>query len=172
MEAVEGLSIYTLPPSPPNWDRVGVFYVSFCVTWTTLVFSGMAFCWFNRRSHILKVRGLPLSFGAITFLHMYWILSQITYPIGMTMPIVLAYDIQYFFMGIWFPLGIALFHASNSRFLHVAKMQKQFMHPEQRSSFGCNGSRSSWLCRLRNMDYTTRILGFIGVGMIAQVSLL
>jgi hypothetical protein len=33
-------------------------------------------------------------------------------------------------MGTWFPLGIALFHASNLRFLHVAKLQKQFARPE------------------------------------------
>ncbi|KAJ3546864.1 hypothetical protein NM208_g1792 [Fusarium decemcellulare] len=171
MDNVPVLSVYTLPPSPPNWDRVGVFYVSFCVTWTTLVFGGMAFCWVNRRNPILRLRGLPLSFAAIAFLHLYWILGQITYPVGATMPIVLAYDVQYFFMGIWFPLGIALFHASNSRFLHVAKLQKQFTSPYLRGRVGCNGSRGSWLCRLRNLDYTKRIMIFIGFGMVIQVLL-
>ncbi|KAH6970928.1 hypothetical protein BKA56DRAFT_495218 [Ilyonectria sp. MPI-CAGE-AT-0026] len=165
------VSVYTFPPSPPKWDRVGVFYVSFCTIWTTLVFSGMAFCWFNRRNPILKIRGLPLSFASITFLHAYWILGQITYPVGATMPLVLAYDIQYFFMGIWFPLGIALFHASNSRFLYVAKLQKQFTHPELRSHTGCNGAQTSWLCCLRNMSYATIIMVLIGIGMILQALL-
>lgn len=164
------LTIYNLPPSPAKWDAVGIFYITFCATWTTLVFSGMAFCWVNRKNPVLRIRGLPLSFASITFLHCYWCLAQITYPIGMTMPIVLAYDIQYFFMGIWFPLGIALFHASNLRFLHVAKLQKQFTRPEHRSRSECNGVDDSWLCRLRSMNYTKRILIFIGSGMVLQVS--
>lgn len=165
------LSIYTLPPSPANWDKIGVFFISWCASWTSLVIIGMAFCWWNRHLPVLKIRGLPLSFAAISFLHIYWILAQITYPIGATMPLVLAYSIQYFFMGIWFPLGVALFHASNLRFLRVARLQKQFTHPARRIESGCSGAKSSWLCRLRSMDYTKRSMLFIGLGMIIQVRL-
>ncbi|KAJ6443634.1 Carboxypeptidase A1 [Purpureocillium lavendulum] len=165
------VSLYTLPTSPANWDRIGIFYICYACIWTTLVLSGMVFCWLNRHHPVLKIRGLPLSFTAIAFLHAYWILAQITYPIGRTIPTILAYDIQYFFMGIWFPLGIALFHASNSRFLHIAKLQKQFTHPELRFRAGCDGAKSSWLCRLRNMRYTRRIMIFIGFGMVLQVLL-
>ncbi|PWY93030.1 hypothetical protein BO94DRAFT_615733 [Aspergillus sclerotioniger CBS 115572] len=169
MAAVPGLTIYNLPTSPPNWDRVGVFYISLCATWTALLLAGMAFCWFNRRIPMLRVRGLPLSFTAIALLHVYWILGQISYPIGATMPIILAYDVQYFGMGIYFPLGIALFQASNLRFLHVAKMQRQqFVHPEPRTDRRCNGSDSSWLCRLRNLYYMKRAFLFIGIGMVLQ----
>lgn len=171
MDKVPALTIYNMPPSPPNWDSVGVFYVTFCAVWTTLVFSGMAFCLANRHNPILRLRGIPLSFSAIAFLHCYWVLGQIVYPIGATVPTVLAYDIQYFFMGIWFPLGIALFQASNTRFLHIAKLQKQFTSPHLRAGMGCNGSHSSWLCRLRNMNYTKRIMIFIGFGMIFQVNI-
>ncbi|KAF4983468.1 hypothetical protein FZEAL_1197 [Fusarium zealandicum] len=171
MENIPGLAIYNLPPSPPRWDKVGVFYISFCAVWTTLLFAGMAFCWFHRHNTILRLRGLPLSFSAITFLHLYWMLGQLVYPIGVSFPTVLAYDIQYFFMGIWFPLGIALFHASNSRFLHVAKLQRQFTNPEIRKSTRCNVSETSWLSRLRNMDYTKRIMMFIGLGMVVQIFL-
>ncbi|RFU77876.1 type G- coupled receptor [Trichoderma arundinaceum] len=165
------LSVYTFPPSPANWDKIGVFYISWCASWTALLIAGMVFCWFNRHLPALKIRGLPLSFSAIAFLHIYWILAQITYPIGATMPLVLAYDIQYFFMSLWFPLGIALFHASNLRFLRVARLQKQFTHPARRAEAGCNGAKTSWLCRLRNMDYTQRSMLFIGLGMIIQVLL-
>ncbi|PLB49733.1 hypothetical protein P170DRAFT_447335 [Aspergillus steynii IBT 23096] len=169
MAAVPGLTVYNLPTSPPNWDRVGVFYIAFCSVWTALLLAGMVFCLFNRRVPMLRVRGLPLSFSAIALLHVYWILGQITYPIGATMPTVLAYDIQYFGMGIYFPLGIALFHASNLRFLHVAKLQRQqFAHPELRAGRRCNGSDTSWLCRLRNMDYMKRAFLFIGIGMVLQ----
>ncbi|CAG8928603.1 unnamed protein product [Penicillium salamii] len=163
------LTVYNMPPSPPNWDRVGVFYISFCVTWTTLLIAGMIFCVINHRVPILRVRGLPLSFSAIILLHVYWILGQITYPIGATMPTVLAYDVQYFGMGVYFPLGIALFQASNLRFLHVARTQKQqFASSETRTRAHCNGADSSWLCRLRNMDYMKRALTFIGIGMVIQ----
>ena len=169
--AMAQLTIYTLPTIPPVWDKVGIFFITFGVTWTILLLTGMVFCWINRSNPVLKIRGLPLSFAAISLLHVYWILAQLVYPIGRSIPTVLAYDIQYFAMGIYFPLGIALFHAANSRFLHVAKLQKQFAHPHLREKHAtsCNGAKSSWLCRLRNMDYTTRVLMFIGVGMVVQV---
>ncbi|KAM3440558.1 hypothetical protein MY4824_002006 [Beauveria thailandica] len=167
-----GTTVYNLPTSPPSWDRLGIFYMTWAAVWTTLVFSSMVFCWMNRKSPILRIRGIPLSFGAIVLLHSYWILAQITYPIAHTMPLVLAYDIQFFFMGIYFPLGIALFHASNLRFLHVAKLQKQFTHQALRmKSRGCDGANTSWLCRFRNMGYTKRIMSFISIGMTIQVLL-
>ncbi|KAJ5627872.1 hypothetical protein N7490_010100 [Penicillium lividum] len=163
------LTVYNMPTSPPNWDRVGVFYMSFCVTWTTILLIGMAFCFFNRHIPILRVRGLPLSFSAIALLHVYWIMGQITYPIGAALPTVLAYDIQYFAMGIYFPLGIALFQASNLRFLHVANLQKRFVHPERQIERKSNGPGScSWLSHLRNMDYMKRALSLIGLGMVLQ----
>ncbi|KAJ5937848.1 hypothetical protein N7454_004190 [Penicillium verhagenii] len=130
MAAMANFTIYNMPTSPPNWDGVGVFYISFCVVWTVLLLAGMVFCLINRHIPILRVRGLPLSFSAIALLHVYWISGQIAYPINKTVQTVLFYDIRYFSMGIYLPLGIALFHASNIRFLHVAKMQKQYVHPE------------------------------------------
>jgi fatty acid desaturase len=165
------VSLYTLPPSAPNWDKIGVFYISWCASWTATLIAGMGFCWFNRHLPVLKIRGLPLSFSAIAFLHMYWILAQIVYPIGPALPLVLAYDIQYFFMGLWFPLGIALFHASNLRFLRVARLQKQFTHPARRVEPSNSRAKTSWLSRLRNLDYTKRSMIFIGLGMIIQVCL-
>lgn len=169
MASMAGLTIYNFPPGPPRWDRIGIFYIVFACTWTALVLLGMAFCWHHRRLPILKLRGLPLSFSAILCLHSYWILAMMTYPIGGTMPVVLAYDVQYFVMGIYFPLGIALFHASSCRFLHVAKMQKQFTHPEARRRAACKGVETWWLCRLANMYYSTRLMTFIAVGMVFQV---
>ncbi|KAK1595616.1 uncharacterized protein LY79DRAFT_588594 [Colletotrichum navitas] len=152
--ALVGLTIYNLPPMPPKWDRIGIFYVTFCATWTAIVLAGMAFLWANRTHPILKIRGLPLAFGSIIFLHMYWCMAQITYPIGGTMPVVIAYDVQYFVMGIWFPL---------------AKLQRlQFTDNGARYEQGCNGRKSSWLCRLRNMEYGKRLMIFIWVGIVAQ----
>ncbi|GKT63101.1 integral membrane protein [Colletotrichum tofieldiae] len=165
------LTIYNLPPMPPKWDSIGIFYITFCATWTAIVLVGMVFLWANRTNPILKIRGLPLAFGSIIFLHLYWCMAQITYPIGGTMPVVIAYDVQYFVMGIWFPLGIALFHASNSRFLHVAKLQRlHFTGKGAHYRRGCNGAKTSWLCRFRNMDYEKRLMIFIWIGIVAQKS--
>lgn len=170
MESMATMTVYTVPPMPPKYDKVGVFYIAFCVTWTFLLLVGMITCWFFRHSPIMRVRGLPLSFSAIGLLHIYWILGQITYPVGGTFKMVLAYDIQYFGMGIYFPLGIALFHASNLRFLHIAKMQRQFVNSQPRkASNDPNGTVGAWLSRVNSMKYNTRTFLFIGIGMVFQV---
>lgn len=170
MDTPPVITIYNLPPSPARWDRIGIFYIIFCVVWTLLVLFGMTFCWANRNNPLLRLRGLLLSFSAIVLLHLYWILGQIVYPVGPTIPIVLAYDIQYFFMGIWFPLGIALFHASNSRLLHVAKLQKKYSSAGLRDQFNTAQPYNSWVCRFQCLEYTKKVLILTGVGMVVQVS--
>lgn len=170
-EVLAGLTIYNMPPSPPLWDSVGIFYICFGSIWTAIVASGMVFCWLNRESPVLRHRGLPLSMAAITLLHIYWCMAQVVYPVGRALPTVLAYDIQYFAMGIYFPLGIALFQAANSRFLHVAKLQKQYVHggiTRSKKHSGCDGAETSWLCRLRNTERINKIMAVIGVGMAFQ----
>ena len=162
-------SLPQLPQLPPNFDAAGVFYVAFCATWTSLVLGGMVFLCLNRRNPIIRIRGLPLSLTSISFMHLYWILSQLVYPVGRTMPIVLAYDVQYFFMGIWFPLGIALFHASNSRFLYVAEKQKQFAYASHRRGLSGVGAKACWACRLKCLPRPTKVLIYIALGMVVQV---
>ncbi|KAK0385914.1 hypothetical protein NLU13_7089 [Sarocladium strictum] len=166
------LTIYNLPPSPARWDRIGIAFMAFCLAWTTLIVASMAFCLYHRNSTpALRVRCLPLTFTAVAFLHCYWILAWLVYPVGGTMPVVLAFDVQYFFMGIWFPLGIAVFHAGNLRFLRVAKRQRRWAVDGIDEKDVCNGRDSSLLCRLRSWGYTQRVMMFIGIGMIAQVLL-
>ncbi|KAI0023789.1 putative GprK-type G-protein coupled receptor protein [Xylariomycetidae sp. FL0641] len=166
-----GLTIYNLPTIPPRYDAVGIFFITYACAWSALVVSGMIFLIVNRQNPILRVRCLGLSLTGIAFLHAYWILAQVTYPVGLSVPIVLAYDIQYFFMGYWFPLGIGLFHASNLHFLHVAKMQRLYAHSDTRIQLGCNGASTSWLCRFRNMSYLKRVLTITGFFLIIQVLL-
>lgn len=96
---MDGITIYNFPAQPPNWDRVGIFFVTFAAVWTTIVASGMIFCLWNRHIPALKMRSLPLAFAGITLLHLYWCMAQIVYPIGGTMPMVIAYTVQYFIMG-------------------------------------------------------------------------
>jgi hypothetical protein len=172
---MEGITIYNFPLQPPNWDRVGISYITCAAVWTIIVASGMVFCLRNRHVPALRIRSLPLAFSGILLLHVYWILGQIVYSVGATLPIVLAYEVQYFIMGMWFPLGIALFHAANLRFLRVAELQKQFeaTRPVVRTRVN-NGRRApqaTWMGRWRSMKHDNRIFTLIGVGMVFQVIL-
>jgi hypothetical protein len=169
---MDNLTIYNMPAQPPLWDRIGIFFVTFAAVWTTLVASGMAFCLWNRHIPALRVRSLPLAFSGLILLHLYWCMAQIVYPIGRTMPVVIAYDVQYFIMGSWFPLGIALFHAANLRFLHVAELQKQFEDNNaggrMRAGEGRSGSGATWVGKWRSTTHSNKVFILIGVGMVFQ----
>ncbi|KAG6056027.1 hypothetical protein E4U17_002562 [Claviceps sp. LM77 group G4] len=174
-EALPSLTtIYNFPPAPPKFDRVGTFYIAFGASWTLLVVAGMLFCALNHDNPVVKIRCIPLSFGAIILLHSYWILAQITYSVGMSMPVVLAYDIQYFFMGIYYPLGMALFHASNLRFLRIAKLQRYFARsevPVRELKSREEGGVLSVFRRVRDWEYTAQIMFWVGLGIAVQILL-
>jgi|SRR5690242_5375271 len=169
---MDGITIYNFPAQPPKWDHVGIFYVTFAAVWTTIVASGMIFCLWNRHIPALRFRSLPLAFSGILLLHLYWCMAQIVYPVGGTMPVVIAYEVQYFIMGMWFPLGIALFHAANLRFLRVAELQKQFesKHSVVRMSAGEGRrmSRTGWMARWHSVKQDNKVFVLIGVGMVFQ----
>jgi hypothetical protein len=145
-------------------DAVGIFWIALASTWTVLLFGGMAFLYTRRHMPILKMRGLALSFCAVICLHLYWVSVQLGYVVGPIAP----GDHEYWIMGTWLPFGIALFHASNSRFLHVAQAQKRFVerekYPRDREP------ETSLIGRFRQLDTTVRILILIGCGMTFQVS--
>lgn len=172
---MDAITIYSFPPQPPKWDKVGIFYVTYAAVWTTIVASGMVFCLCNRNVPALRIRSLPLAFSGILLLHLYWCMAQIVYPVGGTMPIIIAFEVQYFVMGIWFPLGIALFHAANLKFLRVAELQKRFQSTraavQLRAGEGRRTSRTIWIGRLLNMDHDKKIFTLIGVAMIFQTIL-
>ncbi|KAL6703481.1 hypothetical protein ACN47E_009655 [Coniothyrium glycines] len=171
MEGQTGITVYNLPPQPALLDGVGIFYITFCAIWTSIVAAGMLFCWVNRHLPILRVRGLPLAFGSVISLHVYWILAQLTYPVGRSIPAIPAYSLQYFVMSTWFPLGIALFHAANLRFLRVAKLQKQFAQSTLTVRRSRVEQKTGWLCKFRNMEYTRKVMMFITVGVVVQTFL-
>ncbi|KAL2761008.1 hypothetical protein ACRALDRAFT_1038047 [Sodiomyces alcalophilus JCM 7366] len=166
----------TMAGDKANWDGLGVFWTAFAAGWTALLLAGMAFLHHRRAMPILRIRGLPLSFCAILFLHAYWLAVQLGYVYGHLMP----NGVEYWIMGIYFPFGIALFHASNSQFLHVAKRQKkyaQFALPaggkkpaQQPQPAEKTRGPSRWplLDRFRRYDYTTKMLAVVCAGMTFQ----
>lgn len=148
------------PNSSVNLDAAGIFYVVFCGSWTLLLAVGMSFLWRRRNLPLLKVRGIPLSLTAVAFLHAYWMAVQLAY-IANPFPA----QAQFWIMGLYLPIGIALFHASNSRFLYVAKQQRKFVQE------GCANyvDKVRKLGRWRLGGHTGRLMPLIGVGILIQV---
>lgn len=137
-----------------------IFWASFGTVWTVTLLTGMGFLWLKRDLPFIKVRGIGLSFAAIGFLHVYYLAIQYA-----QMWTSFAEQIEYWVMGIYLPIGIALFHASNSRFLHVAKQQRRFAGQNQIE-------RINWFERrlgLHRFRYTQRMMITVGIGMGIQV---
>lgn len=151
-----------------SMDALGIFYCCLSVVWTAILISGMAFLYRRRDMPILRIRGLPLSFGAVTLLHMYWIAIQLGYLYGRWM----SAAVEFWIMSIWLPFGIALFHASNSRFLYVAEMQRRFVSLESMGSRrkARTKKHKTLVEKYKLMDYTTKMLAVVLTGMALQVS--
>ena len=167
------LTAYNAPPQPPRLDSIGIFFIVFVTVWTTLILAAIAFLIVHRDNPIIRLRGLWLSIGAVCFLHPYWMIGNLVVPIFPTMNAIFAYDLQFFFMGIWLPVGIGLFQASNLRFLYVAKLQKQYIRPAtprvgHARCTKCNHDLSLWQ-RFWSMSYSRRMYTFVGIGIAIQV---
>lgn len=148
-----------------NLNALGIFWIAFSLSWTLIVAGGMLFLWRRRDMSILRIRGLPLSFLAITLLHLYWGAVQTGY---VWFPLA-APQIEYWIMSIYLPCGIALFHASNSRFLYVAKAQKELFASDSASIKSKPAKSKSLFGRFRSLNYTRKILVIVGAGMLCQV---
>ncbi|KAK1985854.1 hypothetical protein LZ30DRAFT_778769 [Colletotrichum cereale] len=160
-------------PAPAfNTEPAAVFWLAWAGVWTITLLCGMAFLFVHRKIPFLKIRGLALSFAAVTMLHLYWISVQIGLLIGPFVPD----GVEFWIMGLYLPLGIALFHASNSRFLHIAKAQRKYAEtplcpPAKSQSPAYNCRDRSIAGRLRKLDYTTKMLAVVSTGMLVQLLL-
>ncbi|KAH7019716.1 hypothetical protein EDB80DRAFT_206536 [Ilyonectria destructans] len=150
-----------------NLDGLGIFWITFALSWTFIVAGGMIFLWRRRDMPMLRIRGLPLSFLAITLLHFYWGAVQTGY---VWFPLA-APEIEFWIMSVYLPCGIALFHASNSRFLYVAKAQKELFASDTASIISKRATTKSFFRRFRYLNYTQKILIFVGAGMAFQLLL-
>ena len=163
-----GSEVGVTPDSKPSivLDGVSIWWACWACIWTAAVVAGMTFLIIRRNSPTLRFRGIYLSLSSIVLLHLYWIAVQFGYMLGPLMP----GDAQYWIMGTYLPCGIALFHASNSRFLHVAKLQKKYAHRDS-NFIDHQKNGNGWTARFRRLDYDIRILIIVGIGMVFQVRL-
>ncbi|KAK7716944.1 hypothetical protein SLS63_010844 [Diaporthe eres] len=146
-----------------NLDAAGIFWVSWCGVWTLLVGTGMGFLWYRRDTPLLRIRGLNLSFAAIGFLHTYWMAVQMAYIADPFPP-----KAEYWIMGIYLPFGIALFHASNTRFLYIARQQRR-RFVRKSYQHGGQPTPTTVFGRFQQLSHTRKMLVVIGLGMVLQV---
>lgn len=150
-------------------NGIGIWWICWATGWTLLLVWGMGFLIYKRHMPMLRIRGIGLSLSAISLLHLFWISVQLGYVLGPLYP----GDTQYWIMGTYLPLGIGLFHASNTRFLHVAQRQKQYigradtLNASTAAKLSNNGGIVS---RFRRLGHTTKVVFLVGSGMFFQVS--
>ena len=124
------------------------------------------------------MRKLPLLFAGVGALHIYGAISIWAYPFGAYFPC----TVIFWMMSILVPVGMALFQASNTQFLHVASRQKQLAHmstlsdsskkpiSEKEAASMADNRLKRILSGVERADKVDRSLLFIGFGMILQVS--
>ncbi|KAF5859916.1 hypothetical protein ETB97_002230 [Aspergillus alliaceus] len=166
-----GSELGITPDSKPQADYspVSIWWACWAGVWTVAVAFGVAYLIVHRDMPTLRIRGLSLSLPAIVLLHLYWGCVQFGTMIGAIMP----GDAQYWVMGIYLPWGISLFHASNSRFLHVAKLQKKYAHHDSRHPDPVPEvkPKGGLINRFRRLDYTKKILVCLAIAIPFQLFL-
>ncbi|CAO2655689.1 Nn.00g044920.m01.CDS01 [Neocucurbitaria sp. VM-36] len=163
-----------------HFDSIGWTYMGLTIAWNVALVAGMIFLWIHRQQPSLRMRKLPLMFAGILCLHMYGLLCIVIYPIGA----IFSCTLEFWIMSIYLPLGIALFHAANTQFLHLASRQKNFARMSSLSSMSNHKSineekarevsNSRWkriVAGVERADNIERTLVFIGVGLAVQLAL-
>jgi hypothetical protein len=157
-------------------DAIGWTYFGLFIAWNIALASGMAFLWYKRQLPSLRIRRIPLLLTGVFFLHSYAMLCLIAYPIQEY----ISCTLEFWVMSILVPFGIALFHAANSQFLHMASRQKQFARmstlKDHRASIDEDKAQAIMNSRWRRIwagveraDKINQTLVIIGVGMVLQV---
>ncbi|KAH4231925.1 hypothetical protein HBI67_168960 [Parastagonospora nodorum] len=155
-------------------DGLGWAYISILIIWSFTLAGGMVFLWTHRFEPSLRIRRVPLLLAGVFSLHLYGAISIIIYPVGSY----ISCTTEFWVMSIWLPFGIALFHAANSQFLHMASRQKQFARMstlkdhksinEEKAEAIANSRWRRIFAGLERADNINQTLTWIGVGMVVE----
>lgn len=158
-----------------KFDSIGWTYMAIFIIWNLALAAGMAFLWINKDLPSLRMRRIPLLLAGVFLLHVYAALCIIVYPVGAAF----SCTVEFWVMSLLVPLGIALFHAANSQFLHLASRQKHFASMTSLTeSKTINEKEAQTIAHSRwrriftgveRADNIDRTLYCIGVGMAIQV---
>jgi hypothetical protein len=156
-------------------DAIGWTYFGLFIAWNVTLASGMAYLWSKRQLPSLRIRRIPLLLVGVFFLHSYAMLCLIAYPISEY----ISCTLEFWVMSVLVPFGIALFHAANSQFLHMASRQKQFARmstlkdhksiDEEKAKAIMNSRWKRIWAGVERADNINQTLVMIGIGMVVQV---
>ncbi|PSN73486.1 hypothetical protein BS50DRAFT_483289 [Corynespora cassiicola Philippines] len=160
-------------------DRLGWTYMGLGIAWTVALFGAMLFLHVHRHLPCLRIRRLPLVFVGVLSIHVYGFLCLIGYCLS---PI-LSCTAEFWVMSIFLPFGLAVFHAANSQFLHIASRQKQYAHmsslkdhkpievDEEEARRLANSRWKRITKGVERADKIDRMMAFIVVGLVVQLAL-
>lgn len=152
-------------------DKIAWTYTAVAIVWNLAIVAALSFLWTRRSLPSLRMRRLGLLFAGILSLHTYGNFVLFLYMMGSGFPC----NAEFWIMSIYLPVGIALFHASNSQFLDLASRQKQLAHLSLKEqdvmTEKAHTSRSRWrkiISGAERPDSLERTLIYIGIGLTAQ----
>jgi len=149
-----------------NWDALGKIYAALIISWTVILFSGVAWLVAHRRLPYLKMRNIPLAVAATSFLHVYLVKVFLAYAANGHF----LCSAEFWIMSIYLPFGIALFQANIVQLLSISTQQRKLLEGERirASSQHQSGVCGLW-SRWRGLTAVKQTYVFIGVGMLVQV---
>ncbi|KAL2421932.1 hypothetical protein ABEF95_000493 [Exophiala dermatitidis] len=153
-----------------NTDGLGNTYIGIVIAWTCLLLPAAIFLIRHRKLPYLRMRNIPLAISAVATLHVYWVLCMIAYVLNGYFPCAT----EYWIMSIYLPLGIALFHATNTQLLSIATAQKRYVQSDVLSEPSRQGQIPTargwrrWWQRLKTYNATKNTMAWIGMGMVVQ----
>ncbi|KZF24068.1 hypothetical protein L228DRAFT_87952 [Xylona heveae TC161] len=154
---------------PPNLDAIGAVYITVCIVWTLLFAAGLITLLHFRKLPFIRMRDMTLVASALVTLHVYLLLDLLVYPLNGAFPC----GLEFWIMGIYLPLGFALFQAQNMQLLSLSLQQKRLSwqprdlsaHDDARSIYSIRSLRKKW----NAMTFLHRMYSGIAIGACVQV---
>ena len=149
-----------------NWDDLGKFYTGFIITWSIILYAGVIWLILNRHLPFVKIRNLPLSIAAISFLHVYLIKIFLAYTTNGNF----TCGAEFWIMSIYLPFGIALVQASLVQLRAVFDEQQKYLRYTPESGYTWPSQRvhglwNYWTSRSK----VQKAYILIGLGMVIQL---
>lgn len=160
----------------PAWNAVGEAYVIIISVYTTLLALCSYLYWrYLARTNAVRIRGLIITILAVWIIHCYLLALFIVYPLNGDF----LCGTEFWSMNVMFPLGIAIYQASNVRLLAYSQRQDSMLvlncfseKQEQLELWPPRPARLwSWVkSRMASGDLVWNTYKWIGLGLVVQVS--
>lgn len=159
----------------PAWTAVGEAYVIIIAVYTTLLALSSYLYWrYLARSNAVRIRGLIITILAVWINHGYLLALFIVYPLNDDF----LCGTEFWSMNVMFPLGIAIYQASNVRLLAYSQRQDSMLvlkcFSEKQEHLELWPPRPArlwkWLkSKMTSGDLVWKTYKWIGLGLVVQV---